>query len=71
MKKFEKFLISAVTIAVTIAAKGMFILFTVMFVIIAICALVTVFTGDAGDCILSLLGAAASGVAAYVNYSMI
>ena len=67
MKKFEKFLISAVTLT----AKGMFILFAVMFAIIAVCALATVFTGDAGDCILGLLGAAASGVAAYVNYSMI
>lgn len=64
MKKFEKFLINAIYIG----AKGLFILFTLMFSLIAICALITVFTGD---CLIGLLGVAASGILAYVNYSMI
>lgn len=64
MKKFEKFLINAIYIG----AKGLFILFTFMFSLIAICALITVFTEG---CVLGLFGAAASGAAAYVNYSMI
>lgn len=64
MKKFEKHLINAIYLA----AKGMFILFTLMFVLIGVCALITVFTEG---CVLGLFGAAASGAAAYVNYSMI
>jgi hypothetical protein len=64
MKKFEKFLINAIYIG----AKGLFILFTLMFSLIAICALITVFTED---CLIGLLGVAASGILAYVNYSMI
>jgi hypothetical protein len=64
MKKFEKFLINAIYIG----AKGLFILFTLMFSLIAICALITVFTED---CLIGLLGMFASGILAYVNYSMI
>lgn len=64
MKKFEKFLINAIYIG----AKGLFILFTLMFSLIAICALITVFTED---CLIGLLGMLASGILAYVNYSMI
>lgn len=64
MKKFEKFLINAIYIG----AKGLFILFTLMFSLIAICALITVFTED---CLIGLLGMFASSILAYVNYSMI
>ena len=64
MKKFEKFLINAIYIG----AKGLFILFTLMFSLIAICALITVFTED---CFIGLLGMFASGILAYDNYSMI
>ena len=64
MKKFEKFLINAIYIG----AKGLFILCTLMFSLIAICALITVFTED---CLIGLLGMFASGILAYVNYSMI
>lgn len=64
MKKFENFLINAIYIG----AKGLFILFTLMFSLIAICALITVFTED---CLIGLLGTFAAGVLAWVNYSMI
>lgn len=65
MNKFEKYLIDAIYFA----AKGLFTLFTIMFGLICICSLVMLFIN--GEIILGLLAAAASGAAAYANYSMI